>query len=73
MTSLRTMWGCDVNIIKERFGLHFAQEIIESAKDYVSDNLLFIKDNVIRLRPEGKLLADKIISDLFVLDDIKGR
>lgn len=68
MTSLRTIWGSDINIIKERFGLPFAMAIRESASNYVSDNLLFIKDNVIRLTPEGKLLADKIISDLFVLN-----
>ena len=68
MTSLRTVWGCDLNVIKERFGLQFANAIMKSAAYYVSENLLFVKDDVIRLTLAGKLLADKIISELFVLN-----
>jgi len=68
MTSLRTVWGCDINIIKERFGLPFAIAIAKSAEHYTSEDLLFINDNVIRLTLAGKLLADKIISELFVLN-----
>ena len=69
MTSLRTVLGCDINIIKERFGLPFALAITESVQKFVSENLLLVNDNVIRLTLAGKLLADKIISDLFVLND----
>ncbi len=69
MTSLRTMWGCDISLIRDRFGLAFANEITKSSLRYVSDNLLFKKDHKLLLTLAGKLLADNIISGLFILND----
>src|SRR6185437_15325339 len=69
MTSLRTVWGCDINIIEKLFGLSFAAAITKSAQRYISNNLLSQDHNIIKLTLAGKLLADKIISDLFVLND----
>ncbi len=69
MTSLRTMWGCDLKYIETRFGLSFANAMKQTLEHYISDNLLFAEDNIIYLTMPGKLLADKIISGLFILND----
>lgn len=68
MTSLRTMWGCDISHIHDRFGLAFATKISEVASRYISDELLFEKEHKLYLTQNGKLLADNIISELFILD-----
>lgn len=66
-TSLRTIWGINESIIKKRYGLeiktHFLKEIKKwQIKDYISTNL-----NTYTLTSRGKIFADKISSDLFIV------
>jgi oxygen-independent coproporphyrinogen III oxidase len=69
MTSLRTMWGCDTQYLKSTY----QYDIIESQKKYLNQagtaGLLTIESNIIRLTHSGKMLADKIAADLFVVTD----
>jgi oxygen-independent coproporphyrinogen III oxidase len=67
MTSLRTQWGCDLQklLLTYEFDLLAANEkyittLIEQKKAVISENHLMLTDS-------GKLLADKIASDLFLL------
>ena len=66
-TSLRTIWGTNKTTIKRRFGnevvLHFLKEIEkwELKKNITS------KSNVYRLTSSGKIFADRIASDLFIV------
>lgn len=61
MTSLRTMWGCDLTQLEENHR--------ESIKDLIINfrdkNWIEQKDSRIILTDSGKLFADKISSDLF--------
>ncbi len=66
-TSLRTIWGVNNTIIKSRYGsvieLHFLNEIRKwETKKHVVSNL-----NIYTLTTKGKILADAIASDLFIV------
>ncbi|MCA5004202.1 radical SAM family heme chaperone HemW [Sphingobacterium bovistauri] len=70
MTSIRTMWGLDVQKIEQEFGYDYAQHILKSSRSFVANEEVEIIDNrIIRATTKGKLLADLIASELFVLDE----
>lgn len=65
MTGLRTMWGCQIRDIEEKFGSDFKDYFIVQSIKWL-DRLLMKEDNGnYLLTKEGKLLADGIASDLF--------
>ena len=61
LTSLRTKWGVDLNKydLKNRIDLNYMNSI-------VSMNKAVIKNDILYLTKEGKLIADQISSDLFL-------
>jgi len=68
MTSLRTQWGCDLNKLKTDFEF----DLLSANEKYINDELLqqkraIIAEGHLMLTNAGKLLADKIASDLFLL------
>lgn len=67
MTSLRTKWGCNLDEIKKWSGL----DIRKNNKLYLAHcldrNLVTLKNEVLCLTEAGKLIADQIASDLFVV------
>jgi len=68
MTSLRTIWGCDIAVIKKDFpsiySLHFLKEI----KSYIVRGFVEESNGIFILSDQGKLFADRISSDLFLTD-----
>lgn len=70
MTNLRTVWGCSLNKIEQSFGNEVHTYILNNARAYIENNSLIIKENNLYLTNQGKLYADKIASDLFLIDDI---
>ena len=64
MTSLRTMWGCNLNKIQNDFGESFANTLKEKIRPFVQKNLLTLSGPLILLSRQGKLLADHITLDL---------
>jgi len=69
MTSLRTMWGTDLNKIELDFGKTFVAETLENSKQFAQRNWLIHEDNKLKLTPDGKLFADYIASELFLIDE----
>jgi putative oxygen-independent coproporphyrinogen III oxidase len=67
-TSLRTAKGCDLEKLRNEFHL----DILATHGTYVghltSRNLAVLEGTTMKLTPSGRLLADKIAADLFVLD-----
>lgn len=67
LTSLRTVWGCDLGVIREISGI----DLLEIQKPYVAafieNEWIRISNNVLFLTPKGKLFADRIASDLFLV------
>lgn len=69
MTSIRTMWGVDLVKVEQDFGYDYAQHTIKSSHRFLENEELEILENqTIRATTKGKLLADHIASELFVLD-----
>jgi len=66
MTSLRTIWGCDTELVKIEFGDKYAEHIIASAKPYIDDQKIEIREGRMFLTIKGKLFADGIASGLFM-------
>jgi len=65
LTSLRTMWGVDLHVIEDKFGLEFKIYLQENMKQYIKTNALIQTESVIKVSESGKMIADKIASDLF--------
>jgi oxygen-independent coproporphyrinogen-3 oxidase len=66
MVSLRTMWGCDLNKIANRFGTETADHFLNLVTKYLASGDLIEKSGIYYLTDEGKLFADGIASDLFL-------
>ena len=66
-TSLRTIWGVELNYINN----HFSQETLKYFKKQVisweNKGKIENEDGTYRLTKEGKLYADAIASDLFIV------
>jgi len=67
MTGLRTMWGCDIARIKE-FGEPFAGFFSQGIAQFLQNGTLESDGSQLRLTRAGKLLADRIASDLFWIE-----
>ena len=65
MTSLRTSWGVNIEFLKQNFDSHFVSHFIKESKQFVIANSLIQKGTNYTLSQGGKLLADRIASDLF--------
>ena len=68
MTGLRTMWGVSLEKIEAEFGNIFKSYLIQQAKPYIKDRLLFLEDNHLKTSKKGLFLSDGIASDLFMLN-----
>jgi len=64
MTSLRTIWGCDLQYVETHFSKHYRIEL-EQKLTSISPTYYFVKDEKIMLTEEGSLFADAIASNLF--------
>jgi len=67
LTTLRTSWGTDLNVLRQQF----SYDLLIEHKDYIQSLLVrkfaTLENDVLRLTKAGRLLADKIASDLFVI------
>lgn len=70
MTSLRTMWGLDLQKIASDFGKLFETETRKQMKPFIEKGQLTLDGNIIKLTTNGKLFADGIAAELFVDDDL---
>ncbi|WP_426790275.1 radical SAM family heme chaperone HemW [Sphingobacterium sp. WOUb80] len=69
MTSLRTMWGLDLTELENRFGQYVKNSVLEDAALFIAEKNLVLDDNKLCLTDTGKLMADHIMSALFIIED----
>lgn len=69
MTSLRTMWGVDINYIESEFGYDYKKLIEKGSAVFIEKNNIQVVDHLYTLTKSGKLLADFIASELFVIKE----
>ena len=68
MTSLRTMEGTDINHALQMFGSNPAAMLTSHSTKFIEKGWMENKNNRLVLTREGKLFADGISSDLFLVD-----
>ncbi len=66
LTSLRTIWGIDLNYLKTNFNSDFVKAFLNQVENYIKQEHVVVKDTTYTLSEKGKLLADKIASELFM-------
>ncbi len=64
MTGLRTIWGCNLDILKQRFGETALQFCLDSASPYINKEQLIIQENTLSISPNAIFISDQIMSDL---------
>ncbi len=65
MTSLRTMWGCDLDNVAARWGNTRVDAIRRMAQKFIDKGLLEEMGSNLIITAKGKLFADGIAADLF--------
>jgi len=66
MTSLRTMWGCDLDYIETYFGISEKTRLEKKSVQFIDDKKMINQKNHLILSDEGFLFADGIAAALFV-------
>ena len=69
MTSIRTMWGLDLHKVEQEFGYDYRDHLVKESQVFLdNDDLELTNENILRTTIKGKLLADHIASELFVVE-----
>lgn len=68
MTSLRTMWGCDLDLIRSKFGTGFAAQALSDARRFLENGMLVQHAQKLHLTDKGLFHADGIASAFFMVD-----
>lgn len=67
LTSLRTIWGTDLNHIENHFGHSYLSYCLKETEKYIQSEDVLNEENKLFLTDKGKLIADRIASDLFAV------
>jgi oxygen-independent coproporphyrinogen-3 oxidase len=70
LTSLRTIWGCDLRKISRDYGYDFRLNHAAYLQELQDKDLARIEEEVLYLTDKGKLLADQITLELFVEEEV---
>lgn len=69
MTSLRTMWGVDLDKVATDFGSDYQRYLLANSQVFLDKEQLIINNQSIKLTEAGKLYADAIAAELFITED----
>jgi len=64
ITSLRTMWGIDLNYTEKLFGTQQKEKLLKEAQIHINKENLLINKNELNLSEKGKFIEDSILRDL---------
>lgn len=67
MTSLRTIWGLDLEHIENVFGIKYKAHLLRHAQAIIQDGKLERTGNKLFLTLQGKLYADGVAAGLFLI------
>lgn len=68
MTNFRTIWGVDTKIIEHRFGRSYKEKFLKAIKKWLNKNYIKNEKSIFKLSSKGKLFADQISSDMFLIN-----
>jgi oxygen-independent coproporphyrinogen III oxidase len=66
LTTLRTSSGSDLNYLLYQLDYDLTKQNKQSMETLLNHQLITFDENIVKLTQKGKLLADKIASDLFI-------
>lgn len=66
LTTLRTIWGCDLNVMRDRYSYDVQSQHQLYLSQLYEKGLAWTEADVLYLTDKGKLLADQITLDLMV-------
>ena len=69
MLSIRTIWGLSADHVQKNYGDKFANHCKKEMLPHISSGRIVVSDGIYCLTREGKLFADQIASDLFIVDN----
>ncbi len=69
MTSLRTAWGCDLDVIEQEWDSPAAKVVENYSRPFESKGWLRRDKQKLMLTNKGKLFADKVAAEMFVDND----
>jgi len=68
MTGLRTIWGVSLEKIHKDFGANYVKYLQMQSEKFITQELLYIDNNILKTTKKGKFLSDGLASDLFMLN-----
>ncbi len=68
MTGLRTVWGVSLDKVVHDFGALYKDYLLQQAKVYIAEHLLYIDNGTLLTTKKGKFLSDGIASNLFKIN-----
>ena len=68
MTSLRTRWGCDLNYLNDKYQFDLLKSQPLTINSAIKTGLMEFTESTLRLTQKGKMHADKLSSDLFLIN-----
>ena len=66
LTSLRTIWGIDLNHLIQKYKYNLLHNQSKMISKLIENQMIELKDDTIILTEKGKLFADGIAADLFL-------
>ncbi|WP_321319745.1 radical SAM family heme chaperone HemW [Labilibaculum sp.] len=69
LTSLRTYWGMDLELVRKDFGEELYQHCVTKSKKYLLSDHVRQENNCIILNDKGVFVSNDIMSDFFWIDE----
>ena len=69
MTTLRTMWGIDLDYVEKIFDKEGYDYILNIAGKFISYGMLKQENKTLVLTNQGKMISDNVISELMLPAD----
>ena len=66
ITSLRTKWGVDPELIFQRFGKKFYDHFVLNSKAFLEEGTMYHRERKIAMHPKHWLITDHILKELFM-------
>ncbi|MDA3929951.1 MAG: radical SAM family heme chaperone HemW [Prolixibacteraceae bacterium] len=66
ITSLRTMWGIDLEYVLSEFGQSYVSHVKNIGKKYSKSNQVILKNNSVKLAQDGMFVSDTIMSEFML-------
>lgn len=68
LISLRTKWGINLPTIQSKFGSSYVSAVMRNSEKFVKNGTLIVDHDNVLLSPEGKFIADYVISELMIVE-----